>query len=408
MSSLLLDVGVPFRVDRDGTLYLEAQAHHGVRCWLDNFDRLTLCACVVPESNIDKTMQWLPAADLLAQGRLSVELLPWSYAVADHFRHVGAVRKRLRSLIAEHSHLCFSTLGWLGAWGSIGCEEAHKLNRTFAVWLDWVLHRMPMAPAGNPVKRLWRRVQREMVRRRSVRDIGRATLGLFNGRTVFDAYERYCKVPKVVHDIHLGESDIISEPRLQQRLARHDGAINVIYVGRVHEMKGPRYWVDALEIAVKALQQAGRRPIKATWYGDGPLLEELRRTVETRDLSAAIRFAGPVTDHARLIQMLQEADLFVFCHLTPESPRCLIESLMCGVPIVGFESTYASDLLNGHSEGGAFVPIADASALAQAVVDCLAEPDKLSTMSLAARAAGAGFTDTLVFSHRSDLIKQFS
>ncbi len=403
-SSLLLDVGVPFRVQA-GELLLEAQAHHGVQRWLDNFDRLTLCAPVVPEALVEPSVQWVAAKPLMREGRLAVAPLPWGYDVRGHMRHVAAVRRTLRDLIPRHDRLCFANIGWLGAWGRIGAEEAFAKRRRFAVWLDWVLHEMPLRPERNPLKQAWRRAERAMLRRLVLRDIGRASLGLFNGKTVFDAYAQVSSNPKIVHDIHLTEADIIPERQLESRLSRSEGALRIVYVGRVHEMKGPRHWLDAMAAVIGAYR--GPRKVTATWIGDGPLLEEMRAAVLARNLTGHVSFPGLERDRARLVATLREADVFSFCHLTPESPRCLIEALMSGLPIVGFASAYAQGLLGDNAEGGVFVDTGDSAALGRELVSCLADPARLQRMSQVAYSAGRGYSDVRVFKHRSDLIKEY-
>ncbi len=138
------------------------------------------------------------------------------------------------------------------------------------------------------MKRGWRWLQHAMLKRNSIRDIQRAALGLFHGRTVYDGYAGLCKNSKVVHDVHLKVADIIPRRRLEERLARDSDPLQIIYVGRVHEMKGPWQWLEAMQ---KLLEHwSGSRPIHATWVGDGPLLEELRREVEARNLGASVRF----------------------------------------------------------------------------------------------------------------------
>jgi colanic acid/amylovoran biosynthesis glycosyltransferase len=403
-TSLLLDLGVPFRIQGDA-VYVEEQAHNGLQRWLENFERITVCAPILPDAQPDSSMRWTSVQELLAQGRLRVAPFPWSYDLRSHIRNVGTVRQSLRSLISQHRYLCFSNLGWLGAWGSIAAEEAYRLGRPYAVWLDWVLHEMPLAPEANPLKGAWRRVQRAMQKRISLRDIRRASLGLFHGRTVFDAYEKSCKVSRVVHDIHLGVSDIISVEQLHERFERKTTPVKIVYLGRVHPMKGPRQWLETMQLVLA--QTRGKRDVHAQWVGDGPMLEELRAAVAERGLADYVSFAGVEMDRGKVLGMLRDADLFVFCHLTPESPRCLIEALMSGLPILGFESPYAADLLNGHAAGGELVPLHDTAGLSRAILACIEDPARARNMAEAARAIGTNFSDVIVFRHRSDLIKEF-
>ena len=402
-ASLLLEVCVPFRM-LNGKVHLEAQAYQGVQRWLDNFDRMTLCAVVVPDPHVDPTMEWIPADELL-RGRLAVQLLPWAFRIRDYFAELPRVRRTFQSLIAQHTHLCFSTLGWLGAWGSVGCQEAHGLGRRYAVWLDWVLHQMPPRRSSNPAKYAWLRLQSSMLKHHSLRDIRRSALGLCNGKSVYDGYAQYCSVPKVAHNIHLGTKDIVSSARIQKRLADTRRPMHIVCVGRVHEMKGPRHWLDAIQRLV--LDWRGAREIRATWLGAGPLLEEMRQAVAARKLSQYVSFPGHEMSRERLLETLRDAHVFAFCNLTPESPRSLIEALMCGLPIVGFENAFATHLLGAHLAGGAFVHMGDSAALARALGNCLGDPQRLRGMTEAAVAAGTGFSEENVFKHRSDLIKEF-
>jgi glycosyltransferase involved in cell wall biosynthesis len=169
-------------------------------------------------------------------------------------------------------------------------------------------------------------------------------------------------------------------------------------------MKGPREWLDTMERVLA--QTRGRLDVRAEWVGDGPLLTELRAAVRARNLADRISFPGAEMDRKKILDIFRGADLFAFCHLTPESPRCLIEALMSGLPIVGFESAYAADLLDG-SQGGNLVPVSDTAALAAAVVACLDDRAVLQRMARAARQCGTRFSDVKVFRHRSDLIKEF-
>ena len=401
-ASLLLEVCAPYRM-LAGSLHVERQAHQGIQRWLENFERITLCAMHIPEHLVDPTMEWTSAEDL--PSRLALQPMPWSFHIRDHVKNIRAMRGLFRSLIAQHTHLCFSTLGWLGCWGSVACEEAYKLGRPYAVWLDWVLHEMPpYRPASSRAKLAWQRVQSFMLKRRSLRDVRRASLGLYNGQSVYDGYAPFSRVAKLVHNVHLSTKDLVPRAHLAKRLATTTGPFNIICVGRVHEIKGPRQWLDAMERLLR--EWRGTREIHATWLGAGPLLQEMQAAVATRNLSAHIRFPGQETNRERLLETLRDAHVFAFCNLTPESPRSLIEALMCGLPIVGFDNAFATGLLGPHTAGGAFVRPGDSAALAGVLARALSDPHNLRQMTEAAAAAGTQFSEEKVFKHRSDLIKR--
>jgi glycosyltransferase involved in cell wall biosynthesis len=378
------------------------QAHNGLARWLDNFAHVTVCAPLMPEHAADATMQWRDASDLVAGGRLTLQPLPWGYHPREHFRHRAAVRALFRALIPQHRFLCFSNLGWLGAWGNIAADEAAQAGRDYAVWLDWVLHAMPPEQPESLPRRAFGVLHHALLKRRSLRAVRRASLGLFHGQSVHEAYAPLSRNPQLVHDIHLKAEDLIDGMRLAERLARVDGTVRIGYVGRVHPMKGPLQWIDAVQRAIEAAGPATR--IQATWLGDGPLLDEARRVVAERGLASQISFPGAETSRPKVLEFLRGLDLFVFCHLTPESPRCLIEALMAGLPLLGYASPYAADLVAAHG-GGAFVPIGDAEGLSQRVLQHAADRRLRARQAYQAHASGSGFSDASVFRHRSELIK---
>jgi glycosyltransferase involved in cell wall biosynthesis len=402
--SLLLDLPVPFHLHK-GRLHVEAQAQRGISRWLENFTTVSVCAPVAPEEHALTSMNWVPVTSLMETGRLAIHPLPWGYHPRRHLQEVGKVRALFRELIPKHQYLHFSNLGWFGAWGRIGAKEARRVNRPYAVWLDWVMHEMPIEREGTLVRRTWHHLERELVKWGSLHDIKRAGLGLFHGLTVYQSYAPYSSLPKVVHDIHLDEDDILPDEALEARLNSDTDCVSILYVGRVHQTKGPRPWLDTVEKVIRAASP-GQPRVQAKWYGDGPMLEELRELVNKRGLSAWISFPGKVTARNEVLDIFRAADLFVFCHLAPESPRCLIEALMCGLPILGFESAYASALTSAYG-GGATVPIGNAGALAEIVNKYVRDKDARNKLSRAALHSGKQFSEQSVFRHRSELIKQY-
>lgn len=95
----------------------------------------------------------------------------------------------------------------------------------------------------------------------------------------------------------------------------------------------------------------------------------------------------------------------LFTHVTPESPRCLLESLVRGTPIIGYHSEYADDLVHDCG-GGVFVPLKDWEQLGNLIVRLSNDREHLSTLIQEAGKNGARFNDQAVFQERSELIKK--
>ena len=233
--------------------------------------------------------------------------------------------------------------------------------------------------------------------------IRRAALGLFHGRDTFEAYAPYAKKAELVHNIHIKRTDHISPSRMAAKVASAaSGPVNIVYTGRAVPMKGPADWIEVL-VALAERQI----PFQARWLGDGSELAWMRQRVAEAGLQDRVILRGFVSDRAQVLQALQEAHVFLFAHQTPESPRCLIESLISGTPIVGYDSPYARDLIAGHG-GGKLVPRGDIGGLVEFVSGLAESRASLAGLMHAALRDGQPFDDEAVFRHRSDLIKAFT
>jgi glycosyltransferase involved in cell wall biosynthesis len=402
--SLLLEVSVPFRLI-GGKPHMEKQAHNGLARWMENFDEVSLCAIVLPAGPDESAVEWTSVEDLLSTGRLFLHQLPWGYELLEYFRTKRRVAALFRELIPSHRHLCFSNLGWKGAWGSVASAEAAKQHRNYAVFIDSVLYNMPEPEIREAARRWARRFFRLMDKRAILRSIRESSLGLFHGRSVYDVYAPYSREAHVVHDIHLKKADCIPEADLRARLQGKTGKLRIGYVGRVHHFKEPFMWIDTIARIV------GQKPagveIEAAWMGDGPLLETARIRVKERGLEGTVHFIGAELDRAKVLAFLRGLDIFLFCHSAPESPRCLIEALMSGLPLLGFQSAYADELVEQRG-GGRFRPVGDVEGLADLVGAYLADEEARRRLSWEAYSSGQLYYDEAVFRHRSGLIKRFA
>ena len=212
----------------------------------------------------------------------------------------------------------------------------------------------------------------------------------------YKAYASYSSNPHVVHDIHIEADARISDHELNKRLSRSTGPLRLVYAGRVHSDKGVLDWIDALAIAAR-----DGVDFTATWFGGGPELDAARARIHQLGLASKVVFPGPL-DLPQLMRELRTFDAFVFCHKTPESPRCLMEALICGLPIIGYDSSYARDLI--QNGGGMLSPIHDPRSLARSLF-AIQDRATLSHLSRCAAIDGQKFTAESAFCDRSRLMK---
>jgi glycosyltransferase involved in cell wall biosynthesis len=231
--------------------------------------------------------------------------------------------------------------------------------------------------------------------------IRRSQVGLFQGKDCYDHYSQFTDAGHCVYDTHTKPSDFIDAEGLNAKVsAVLSGApLRICYVGRAADMKGPFDWLSVMEY----LRDSGV-PFKAHWLGDGPLLQQMRTIVQDRNLSAHVDLAGFCSDRKVTLDTMKESHLFVFCHKTPESPRCLIESLVCGSPIVGYRSAYAADLVDPDG-GGDFVDVGNVKALCEKLVGLHRNRPALAQAISAASRSGLRFDEEKLYRERANVIR---
>lgn len=406
-TSLFLILPVPLRRSGEELLF-ETQACNGVTRWSEHFDRVVVACPLIPEhlAEQDSTIQWENVNGIKDVGRMEFIPLPWSYHPFDFFRHYRSTRRLLAKRIRECQYLSFAISGLIGDWAAVACREATMAGRLYSVWTDNVA--TEYSKSGNSQRpfhrRLWNQLQIAVMDKYHKQIIRDSHLGLFHGRDCYDAYAPFCSNSHCVHDIHLKESDQISVDQLAKKIGRAKSSadLRICYVGRAIDIKGPLDWLAV----ISDLKRAGL-PVSATWVGDGESLESMRDRATQLGIDEIVCLPGHCTNRQQLLETMQKHDLFVFCHKIAESPRCLIESLICGTPIVGYYSRYAEDLLSERG-GGLLSPINEPHTLAAKIQELFVDRSRLSKLVDEAAWCGQQFSDVAVFKHRSELIKQYT
>lgn len=400
--TLLIYAPVPLHRDAQGWLMVEAQAVNGLRLWAANFAQVIV---MMPLSPDPAPVGWVPVADAGSKlDRVRFEALPMAYRPDQFLRQLPATRRRIAALIAEARWLSFAIGGLFGDWGAVAGFTAREMNRPFAVWTDRVESEVVRRSAhvGSWKERLRARLTHRPMAQLERAVIRRASLGLFHGKETYDAYAPFASGPaEIVHDIHIAPSDHLAPERLVAKAdAAAEGPLRIVYAGRADPMKGPLEWIEVLErLAAMGVD------FHARWLGDGSERPEMLARVARAGLQSRIELPGFVNDRTEILEEMRRAHVFQFCHLTPESPRCLIEALASGCPIAGYTSAYPADLIAAHG-GGVLMPLGDTAALAGELAALSNDRARLSELILKASADGAPFTDEHVFQHRSEVIRR--
>lgn len=410
-NTLLLVLPSPFQV-RDGRLGFDRQTCQGLMRWTEQFERVTL-ACLLqrPGEELNASAEgWCAIEDLPCADQLSLVPLPWAYELVNFLKAFPATYKVLQRIIREADYICVAPSTLAGDWPAVAALEARRQRRPYAVWIDRVEYDIAWRTRqAQPLhRRLSYYVILPLIKLFQTWIVSHAALGLFQGQETFSLFQEACAEPHCVYDVHTTLADQISPAQLQEKLASLDPQpehgpslpLRIAYMGRAAEMKGPLDWVWAIH----RICQAGV-DVEAIWLGNGPLLAEMEVLINELDLGDRIQTPGFVGDHAEVLAEMRRSHLLMFCHKTPESPRCLVEALVVGTPIVGYGSAYPEGLVAPHG-GGEFVEIHQWQQLADRVVALAKDRDRLKQLIQAAARDGQRFSEEGVFEHRSHLLRQ--
>lgn len=388
-------------------LQLDDQTCAGLVRWTEHFERVVYCGLLQEsDDSDDASVTWVDIDSLPNRDRMRIVPLPFAYKIGAFARAYRATRRQLAEEIGKADKLCF-TLGYVsGDWGGVAALEAIKQGRRFATWFDRVEH--DVLRNTLHALRFRRRVKERMTlpvmiayHRHLVR---KSSLGLFQGMDTFKAYEKYSSNPACVYDVHTQPEDFIGAEQIEQKLVGIGAAapLRIVYVGRAVAMKGPEDWLRVIH----GIVQAGV-DVRATWLGDGPLLDQMQLTVKQLGLGNHVELAGYVGDRDKVLDALRESHLFLFCHKTPESPRCLIEALVSGCPIVGYGTHYPVGLVEGAG-GGMFSAMDDFAGLAKLITELDRDRGRLVKLVRDAASCGRRFDEATVYRQRAELIASYA
>ncbi|MFS0771750.1 glycosyltransferase [Sphingomonas sp. 1P08PE] len=228
---------------------------------------------------------------------------------------------------------------------------------------------------------LWT-IKTEIARRRAMR---RAAGLQCNGTPAFAAFGPLSANPMLYFDTRVTEAQQIDATALQNKKAaiRSGRPLRIAFSGRLDAMKG----VDHLIPVAAALAALGV-DFHLDIYGDGSLRDRLAEQIAAKGLADRVTMHGPVSFNDDLVPaMIGHTDLFLCCHRQADPSCTYLETLSCGVPIVG----YGNDAFRGVArlgEIGTVVAMNDIAGAAAAIAALDADRPRLAAMADAAAKAG--------------------
>ena len=253
-------------------------------------------------------------------------------------------------------------------------------------------HQINQLEAPNPFVR-WRRDLFLRGRERERRAAFEACDGLqANGMPAHDAYQSHGNC-LLYFDTRMGRRSLIDDAALEARLAtlQPPRPLRLAFSGRLIAMKGADHLV---EVAARL----HTRGVACEWtiYGAGELDSQLRARVRRLGLGNRMHMPGAVDFDTELIPAIQSrCDLYVMLHRQSDPSCTYLETLSCGIPIVGYENRALGGLLR-VADVGTGVAMDDIDGVVDALTRLDADRSAIARMSRSALAFARGhaFEDT--------------
>lgn len=152
----------------------------------------------------------------------------------------------------------------------------------------------------------------------------------------------------------------------------------IVTMGRLIEQKDQRTLLCAFAEVRK------RYDARLVILGDGPLRCELEALSHELEVESAVDFKGFVSNP---FGILKASDLFVLSSKWEGLPTALIEAKGCGMACISTRCPYGPAEIIKNGKTGLLVPVADATALAQAILTLLDNPQYRQRLAEAGRSS---------------------
>jgi len=178
-----------------------------------------------------------------------------------------------------------------------------------------------------------------------------------------------------IHVVHCGVDPAVFAPTHEQRGA---GTLKVLNVSRLTPPKGNAVLLEA----VAQLRDRGV-DAEATIVGDGIRRPTLERLANDLGIADRVRFVGALAQD-RIPDELAKADVFCLPSFAEGVPVVLMEAMAMEVPVVASAVMGVPELVD-HGTSGVLVPPGRADAVADALADLAANPERRAALGRAGR-----------------------
>ncbi len=245
----------------------------------------------------------------------------------------------------------------------------------------------------------WRRYLWLKLLARSTKKAIKNSAGLqCNGLPTYEAYYSLTKNPLLFFDSRVSQSQLASANDLEERknwLLTPSAPLRLAFSGRLIAIKG----VEDLVLVAQHLKKL-KVKFQLELFGAGELEEKLKTQVKALNLEDYILFKGNLNFEKELIPYLKKnCDLFVCLHKQGDPSCTYLETLSCGIPIIGYDNEAFLGLVN-YAKVGWVQPLNKPNEVAKKIAALDKNRQEIYTASLASLHFAAQHTMEKTFEKR--------
>lgn len=147
----------------------------------------------------------------------------------------------------------------------------------------------------------------------------------------------------------------------------------------------------------------GKRKVHLLIAGEGDMLRQLTKRAEALQISDYVHFLGFRKD---IPMLMLASDLLVHASRREGLPRCIMEAMASGLPVVATDVRGSSDLVS-DGENGFLVRLGDIAGMASAVISILENSGLRKAFSSEARKKIENYSDDIVKQELISIYKRF-
>ena len=258
------------------------------------------------------------------------------------------------------------------------------------------------ATTRNPLKRVRRKFWETNEERKRRVAVAGATGLQCNGTPTFDCYQELCEETILFFDTRVTEDLLATEEDISRRFSGLNTTrpLRLLFSGRLVPMKGSSHLLEVAK-ELRRLQVDFHLSI----CGEGEAKQAMSRSIQSGQLGRYVSLNGVLEFKTELVPFVKsDIDLFICCHPQGDPSCTYLETMSCGVPIVGYANEAFAGVVRS-SECGWLTPLNRPEELARMVRDIQRTPKLLREQSAKALAFAKTHTFDRTVSRRISHLK---